>query len=167
MFLLSSDARHHPTLPSTRHLLSSGTMIDYHLHGNFSGHGTGDLAEYVEAAVAKGFTEIGFSDHLPEGGRSRPVPRDAREGPAALRRARPRAPGRRTGTGSRSSSASRPIISRGTRRRQSVSSTRSRSTTSSARSISSATGISRARPGIARYEREDPGRGVPEVLRAS
>ena len=42
------------------------TMIDYHLHGNFSGHGTGDLAEYVEAAVAKGFTEIGFSDHLPK-----------------------------------------------------------------------------------------------------
>ncbi len=41
-------------------------MIDYHLHGNFSGHGTGDLAEYVEAAVAKGLTEIGFSDHLPK-----------------------------------------------------------------------------------------------------
>jgi histidinol-phosphatase (PHP family) len=41
-------------------------MIDYHLHGNFSGHGTGDLAEYVEAAVAKGFREIGFSDHLPK-----------------------------------------------------------------------------------------------------
>jgi histidinol-phosphatase (PHP family) len=41
-------------------------MIDYHLHGNFSGHGTGDLAEYVEAAVSKGFTEIGFSDHLPK-----------------------------------------------------------------------------------------------------
>ncbi len=41
-------------------------MIDYHLHGNFSGHGTGDLAEYVEAAVARGFTEIGFSDHLPK-----------------------------------------------------------------------------------------------------
>ena len=41
-------------------------MIDYHLHGNFSGHGKGDLAEYVEAALAKGFTEIGFSDHLPK-----------------------------------------------------------------------------------------------------
>ena len=41
-------------------------MIDYHLHGNFCGHATGDLAEYVEAAVAKGFTEIGFSDHLPK-----------------------------------------------------------------------------------------------------
>jgi histidinol-phosphatase (PHP family) len=41
-------------------------MIDYHLHGNFCGHATGDLAEYVEAAVAKGLTEIGFSDHLPK-----------------------------------------------------------------------------------------------------
>lgn len=40
-------------------------MIDYHLHGNFSGHGAGDLGEYVEAALAKGFREIGFSDHLP------------------------------------------------------------------------------------------------------
>jgi histidinol-phosphatase (PHP family) len=41
-------------------------MIDYHLHGDFCGHATGDLAEYVEAAVAKGFREIGFSDHLPK-----------------------------------------------------------------------------------------------------
>jgi histidinol-phosphatase (PHP family) len=40
-------------------------MIDYHLHGNFSGHGQGDLGEYVEAALDKGFVEIGFSDHLP------------------------------------------------------------------------------------------------------
>ena len=41
-------------------------MIDYHLHGNFCGHATGELAEYVEAALAKGFAEIGFSDHLPK-----------------------------------------------------------------------------------------------------
>ena len=41
-------------------------MIDYHLHGNFSGHGTGELVEYVEAALEKGFVEIGFSDHLPK-----------------------------------------------------------------------------------------------------
>jgi histidinol-phosphatase (PHP family) len=41
-------------------------MIDYHLHGNFSGHATGDLIEYVETALAKGFAEIGFSDHLPK-----------------------------------------------------------------------------------------------------
>jgi histidinol-phosphatase (PHP family) len=43
-----------------------GTMIDYHLHGNFSGHATGELGEYVEAALEKGFREIGFSDHLPK-----------------------------------------------------------------------------------------------------
>jgi histidinol-phosphatase (PHP family) len=42
------------------------TMIDYHLHGNFCGHATGELAEYVEAALARGFDEIGFSDHLPK-----------------------------------------------------------------------------------------------------
>lgn len=41
-------------------------MIDYHLHGNFCGHATGDLGEYVEAALSKGFVEIGFSDHLPK-----------------------------------------------------------------------------------------------------
>jgi histidinol-phosphatase (PHP family) len=41
-------------------------MIDYHLHGNFCGHGSGELSEYVEVAIAKGFTEIGFSDHLPK-----------------------------------------------------------------------------------------------------
>jgi len=41
-------------------------MIDYHLHGNFCGHATGDLSEYVEVALAKGFVEIGFSDHLPK-----------------------------------------------------------------------------------------------------
>lgn len=41
-------------------------MIDYHLHGNFCGHGSGELVEYVEAALAKGFAEIGFSDHLPK-----------------------------------------------------------------------------------------------------
>jgi histidinol-phosphatase (PHP family) len=41
-------------------------MIDYHLHGNFCGHATGELGEYVESALEKGFTEIGFSDHLPK-----------------------------------------------------------------------------------------------------
>ncbi len=41
-------------------------MIDYHLHGNFSGHGKGDLEEYVLSAIEKGFEEIGFSDHLPK-----------------------------------------------------------------------------------------------------
>ncbi len=40
-------------------------MIDYHLHGNFCGHGSGELEEYVEEALRKGFVEIGFSAHLP------------------------------------------------------------------------------------------------------
>jgi len=41
-------------------------MIDYHLHGNFCGHATGELDEYVDSALAKGLVEIGFSDHLPK-----------------------------------------------------------------------------------------------------
>jgi len=41
-------------------------MIDYHLHGNFCGHAKGELVDYVEVALAKGFAEIGFSDHLPK-----------------------------------------------------------------------------------------------------
>lgn len=41
-------------------------MIDYHLHGNFCGHGSGELEEYVQKALAGGFVEIGFSAHLPK-----------------------------------------------------------------------------------------------------
>ena len=41
-------------------------MIDYHLHGNFCGHATGELEEYVTSALEKGFDEIGFSAHLPK-----------------------------------------------------------------------------------------------------
>lgn len=41
-------------------------MIDYHMHGNFCGHASGDLGEYAEAAVAAGLVEIGFSAHLPK-----------------------------------------------------------------------------------------------------
>jgi histidinol-phosphatase (PHP family) len=41
-------------------------MIDYHLHGNFCGHGRGSLEEYVAVAIEKGFREIGFSAHLPK-----------------------------------------------------------------------------------------------------
>ncbi len=41
-------------------------MIDYHLHGNFSGHGRGELESYVSVALEKGFREIGFSAHLPK-----------------------------------------------------------------------------------------------------
>ena len=41
-------------------------MIDYHLHGNFCGHASGELEEYVAKALEKGFREIGFSSHLPK-----------------------------------------------------------------------------------------------------
>ncbi|UCF04663.1 MAG: histidinol-phosphatase HisJ family protein [bacterium] len=41
-------------------------MIDYHLHGNFCGHGRGSLEEYVSFAIERGFKEIGFSAHLPK-----------------------------------------------------------------------------------------------------
>jgi histidinol-phosphatase (PHP family) len=41
-------------------------MIDYHLHGNFCGHATGELEEYVASALEKRFEEIGFSAHLPK-----------------------------------------------------------------------------------------------------
>jgi histidinol-phosphatase (PHP family) len=41
-------------------------MIDYHLHGNFCGHATGELEEYVTVALEREFEEIGFSAHLPK-----------------------------------------------------------------------------------------------------
>lgn len=41
-------------------------MIDYHIHGNFCGHAEGELEDYVLEALAGGFIEIGFSDHLPK-----------------------------------------------------------------------------------------------------
>jgi histidinol-phosphatase (PHP family) len=36
------------------------------MHGNFCGHGEGELEEYVLEALGKGFVEIGFSAHLPK-----------------------------------------------------------------------------------------------------
>jgi histidinol-phosphatase (PHP family) len=38
---------------------------DYHLHTPLCHHATGAPAEYAAAALAKGITEIGFSDHNP------------------------------------------------------------------------------------------------------
>lgn len=40
-------------------------MIDYHIHTKRCGHAEGEMAEYVEQAIAAGLAEIGFSDHLP------------------------------------------------------------------------------------------------------
>ncbi len=44
-------------------------LVDYHTHTALCGHATGTVEEYIEAAIAKGLSEIGFSDHapLPEG----------------------------------------------------------------------------------------------------
>jgi histidinol-phosphatase (PHP family) len=38
---------------------------DYHTHNSRCGHAQGQIEEYVKAALAKGFTEIGISDHAP------------------------------------------------------------------------------------------------------
>lgn len=39
-------------------------FIDLHMHSEFS-HGKNSLEEMIEAAIAKGFTTIGISEHLP------------------------------------------------------------------------------------------------------
>ncbi len=41
------------------------TKIDYHLHTALCKHAVGTVEEYVEAALAAGFDEIGFADHNP------------------------------------------------------------------------------------------------------
>jgi len=43
-------------------------MLDYHNHTSLCGHASGEINEYVEAAVKKGMRDIGFSDHaaMPE-----------------------------------------------------------------------------------------------------
>ncbi|AWN22145.1 histidinol phosphate phosphatase [Deinococcus irradiatisoli] len=40
-------------------------LVDYHTHHHRCGHATGQMAEYVETAVAAGLSEIGLSDHSP------------------------------------------------------------------------------------------------------
>ncbi|MGE5674762.1 MAG: histidinol-phosphatase HisJ family protein [Mycobacterium leprae] len=40
-------------------------IVDYHVHTSRCGHATGRMAEYVEAAMAAGLAELGFSDHIP------------------------------------------------------------------------------------------------------
>lgn len=44
-------------------------LVDYHTHTALCGHATGTVEEYIEAAIARRLSEIGFSDHapLPEG----------------------------------------------------------------------------------------------------
>lgn len=50
-------------LPNHRGMLKR--MVDYHTHTVRCGHAIGTMAEYVEAAIAAGLSEIGFSDHIP------------------------------------------------------------------------------------------------------
>jgi histidinol-phosphatase (PHP family) len=38
---------------------------DYHVHTARCGHAGGEMREYVEAALAKGLSEIAFTDHVP------------------------------------------------------------------------------------------------------
>jgi histidinol-phosphatase (PHP family) len=40
-------------------------LVDFHTHTVRCGHAEGRMEEYVEAAIAAGLKEYGFSDHLP------------------------------------------------------------------------------------------------------
>jgi histidinol-phosphatase (PHP family) len=40
-------------------------MFDYHVHTSMCGHARGTMEEYVQSAIRKGLSEIGFADHLP------------------------------------------------------------------------------------------------------
>lgn len=46
-------------------MLGYSSMFDYHLHTRLCGHAEGSVADYVAAAVKKGFQEICFTDHIP------------------------------------------------------------------------------------------------------
>ncbi len=39
--------------------------IDYHIHTRLCKHASGEMVEYVEQAIAQGFDEIAFTDHIP------------------------------------------------------------------------------------------------------
>src|SRR5918998_5665350 len=40
-------------------------LVDYHTHHFRCGHASGQMDDYVEAAIAAGLDEIGLSDHSP------------------------------------------------------------------------------------------------------
>ena len=40
------------------------SLVDYHIHTSRCGHAVGEMAAYVERAIAAGLPEIGFSDHI-------------------------------------------------------------------------------------------------------
>jgi len=41
------------------------TYADYHIHTKLCNHASGEMYEYVEAAIEKGIKEIAFTDHIP------------------------------------------------------------------------------------------------------
>ena len=55
-------------------------LVDYHTHHARCGHASGGMAEYIEAAIARGLGEIGLSDHSPiydRGDDPHPLPQTA------------------------------------------------------------------------------------------
>ncbi|MBE5847399.1 MAG: histidinol-phosphatase HisJ family protein [Lachnospiraceae bacterium] len=40
-------------------------QYNYHTHSRMCGHAVGELEEYVKEAISQGFTELGFSEHIP------------------------------------------------------------------------------------------------------
>ena len=58
----------HPPERRTPEMESPGALpyrADYHLHTKWCGHATGEMREYVDAAIGLGLTEVGFSVHMP------------------------------------------------------------------------------------------------------
>jgi histidinol-phosphatase (PHP family) len=55
--------------------------LDYHTHHRRCGHAGGEMADYIESAIAAGLDEIGLSDHSPiyhiGGDDPHPIPRTA------------------------------------------------------------------------------------------
>ena len=39
-------------------------IVDYHVHTPYCGHAHGQIIQYIQTAILKGISEIGFSDHL-------------------------------------------------------------------------------------------------------
>lgn len=40
-------------------------LVNTHCHCVYSGHGTGTIAEYADAAAAAGLTTLAFTEHFP------------------------------------------------------------------------------------------------------
>ena len=50
-------------MPVSKRMLRTGT--DYHVHTARCGHAGGSMRAYVEAGIARGLSEIAFTDHVP------------------------------------------------------------------------------------------------------